>query len=268
VEAAAGVGAPPDASWDAFAGDLTIRHQRIAASGQPAGMSPPAMVLRFDRRRVGGAWRTTLEVISTAPAWVQSPAGPAALENPFALARLEFEDDDGPPRMYDRRGQLIRGPGPADIRALGVPADLRTRDWDPEDLIAGSPGRPVLAGSRGPAAGLVSLVSERASRRRELERRHGKPVGQVRGLDRFLSQAADSVHELLVDPETALPVEINVAEHGALVRHATLEYEPVAGAALLRRRIRNEEVAGDADGVRLVTDIELSNVRFTERGAE
>jgi hypothetical protein len=249
-----------------FAGDLTIRHQRVTADGRPAGMGPPAMVLRLERRRIGGRWRTTFDVTSIEPTLVQSPAGRQSLDNPFAAARIEFQEDGLPPRMYDRRGRLIQGPTPADIRALGLPAELRNRDWSPEDLIAGAPGVPGLAGERGPAVGLVSLVSERAARRLDLERRYGMPVGQVRGLDRFLNQTSDSTHELLVDPETALPVEINVADRGQLVRHATLDYEKLAGTTLLRRRLRNEQVVAEPDGVRLVTEIELTNVRLTEGG--
>jgi hypothetical protein len=251
--------------WDSFAADLTIRHQRVTADGRPEGVSPPAMVLRIERRRAGGHWRTTLDVTSTEPTLVQSPAGRQSLDNPFAVARLEFQDG-APPRMYDRRGRLIQGPTPADISALGLPAELRKRDWNPEELIVGAPGMPGFAGERGPAAGLVSLVSERAARRNDLERRYGMPVGQVRGLDRFLHQSSDSTQELLVDPETALPVELNVADRGELVRHATLDYERLAGTALLRRRLRNEQAVAEPNGMRLVTEIELTNVRLTEGG--
>jgi hypothetical protein len=258
---------PGPAPWDYFAGDLTIRHQRLSADGQPAGMSPPAMVVRLERQRASGRWRTTLDVTATEPTWVQSPGGRRSLDNRFAISRIEFEHDGAPPRMFDRRGELVNGPTPADIRALGLPAGLRGRDWDPEDLIARSPGIPGLDGAAGPAAGLIHLAGEQSSRRQDLERRYGQPVGQLRGLDRFLSQTADVIHELLVDPDTALPVEINVADEGVLVRHATFDYESIAlsaGSALLRSRLRNEQVVPESSGMRLVTEIELTNVRLTE----
>ena len=250
---------------DYFAGDLTIRHQRVTADGRPVDLSPPAVGLRLERRRMGARWRTTLAV-TTQSDWVHTPAGRRSLDNPFTPTRVEFEDDGQAPRMYGRGGQLIAGPTPEDIRALGLPAHLRDRDWEPADLAARAAGAPAFAGVAGAAAGLVHPLGDRASRRRDLERRYGAPVGQVRGLDRFLAEVADSLHEVLVDPETALPIEINVADRGALVRRVTFDYQSLPNASLLRRLLRNEEAVAEGNGMRLVTEVELTNVRFAEGG--
>src|SRR5688572_28732595 len=85
-------------SADRFTGDLAIRHQRLGADGAPAGPSAPAIVLRVERRREHGVWKTIVSVRESGTIRVQSLAGPQVLDNPFALARLEYDEDGTPPR--------------------------------------------------------------------------------------------------------------------------------------------------------------------------
>ena len=254
----------PERAWDHFTADLTVRHRRVTADGVAAGIDPPVVVLRLERKRTGQSWRTSLALRSAEPASIQSPAGRQSLDNPFAITRLEYDEDGTPPRMYDRAGQLASGPTADDLRLLGLPDHLRNRDWDADSVLARIPSVPPSLGDRGPAPGLVVQADARASRRGNIERRFGRSVGRVRGLDRFLEHAGKTVRELLVNPEFSLPVELSVAENGQLMRHATFDYEFHDATTLLRRRARTEHVLPESGGMRLITEVELSDVALTE----
>ena len=66
-------------------------------------------------------------------------------------------------------------------------------------------------------------------RRLALQRRFGKAVGRLRGLDRYLESAPDHTTEVLADPDWTVPVEINVVRGGQLQSRARFS---------LRRRSR------------------------------
>jgi hypothetical protein len=224
------------------------------------------MVLRLDRRLIGGQWRTTFTLKALEPIEVHTPSGPRSMENPFAIARIEYEGDGLAPKMYDRRNRLVSGPTPDDIRALGVPKGAPNRPPDLPDLVAHSPRLPHVAIDDGPAAGLVARAADAGARRSDLVRRLGVPVGRLRGLDRFVTQTGQLLEEVLVQPEAGLPVEINLVRGGALVSHARFDYETFGGGAFLRRRFRHEEALPDGGGTRLVTEVELTNISVSEGG--
>ena len=246
-------------SADQFTGDLSIRHQRVRADGAPAGPSAPAIVLRVDRRRVQGVWRTVVSVRDSGPIRVQSLTGPQVLDNPFALARLEYDEDGTPPRLYNRAGRLVTGPTEADRRFFAIPAGRRP-DWDPAPILAALAAGPAAAHGRGPADGLVVDAGDRARRRGDLERRFGPPVGLVRGFDRFVHETPTTVSEVLLRPDTALPVEVNLAREGRLVSRVTFDYQPAAASRWVRRHLRSEQSLNPNTSERLVTDIELIDV--------
>ena len=248
--------------YERMTGEVTIRHGRIDARGVSVRSLVPTSVLQLERQRHTGRWRTTLTVRAEAPVVVQSLTGRATLDNPFAVTRFEY-DEDGPPRMYNRAGALIAPPGPAARRALGLPEALRDPDWRDSVLTRVRPSTGPLAG-HGPGDGLVMRVGDRAARRASLERAFGLRTNQVRGLDRFVQQDGQLVKELLADPHTALPVEINSARSGRLLSHSTFVFEPLGNGEVVRRLLRSERASSETDDGRIVMEIELSNVSFTK----
>ena len=90
----------------------------------------------------------------------------------------------------------------------------------------------------------------------------------MRGLDRFVVQDDGLVRELLADPQTALPVEINVARSGRLLSHSTLAFHPLPNGDMFRRLLRSERVASETDDSRIVMEIELGNVSFGKAGSQ
>jgi hypothetical protein len=77
------------------------------------------------------------------------------------------------------------------------------------------------------------------------------------------------MHEILVDPDASLPVEVNALRDGALVTHTTFAYAPYAGGVLARRLLHAEAAMPDsAAGDRLVTDVEMTHLSVEVGGAE
>jgi hypothetical protein len=251
---------PTTASSEAFSGRLTVRYQRVAADGRPGSSPVPAIVLKLERWPVRGRWKTALTLQSSDPVWIESLTGRRPLQNPFGISRLEYDDDGTTPRVYGRRGELVKGPTNADRRLLGIPDTLRDPNAELATRLAaivGGPGAPV---GRGPAEGLLVHASDHPNRRLALERRFGRPIGTVRGLERFVVQAADRTQELLLDPDTALPAELNVARQGRLFSRTSFDYQASSTGSLLRRRLHTEFALGSSASGRLVSDIELTDV--------
>ena len=101
------------------------------------------------------------------------------------------------------------------------------------------------------------------SRRLALQRRFGKAVGRLRGLDRYLESTPDRTTEVLADPDWAVPVEINVVRGGQLQSRARFSYDAGPGSSLVRRNSHVEQVI--SKDVRAVVDVDLSSVRLEDR---
>jgi len=71
-----------------------------------------------------------------------------------------------------------------------------------------------------------------------------------------------------LQPDTALPVEVNLARQGRLVSRATFDYQPVAGNRWVRRHLRAEQSLNPSTSERLVTDVELIDVTVSEGRAQ
>lgn len=112
---------------------------------------------------------------------------------------------------------------------------------------------------------LVAPAAERPGRRSALERRFGRSRGKVRGLDRYLSNDGTKVHEVLVDPESALPAEVNVADGKTLVEHHRFEYARV-GRGWVRTRVASETAMPGTPSQRLVAVSTMGDVK-TKGGA-
>jgi hypothetical protein len=131
----------------------------------------------------------------------------------------------------------------------------------PNPRLSVGPSAPAALGSFD--SWLRALVFEGAdasSRRRALERSHGRPAGRVGRLTRYVQRRGDLAEELLVDPDSALPVEVNVARQNVLEAHTRIEYGAVSTGRLVRRRLQTEQLIEGGSGRRSVMSVDFSNV--------
>ncbi len=257
-----------------FSADLTVRHALVGADGAPREGSPPAIVMRLERTRTAGRWHTSLRLRASEPAVLQALNGPARTRNPFALGRIEIDDDTGAATLFDESGREVHLPSVADrdLLRLATGRDPGPRDADGsigriDRLRRQVPAAPQASLARG-RGGLLVDAADRSARRAALERRLGRAIGKVRGLDRFVTTGPDETEEVLVAPDEALPVEINNARDGRLFSHATFEYRPHGAGAILRHRARVERLLAADRADRLVTELEVSNVSTDAGGAQ
>ena len=78
------------------------------------------------------------------------------------------------------------------------------------------------------------------------------------------SATGDGDTETLVEPDTMLPVEVNVMKGGALALRTTFGYAPDAWRPLVRRDVRSETALTDGSGRRFVSNRTQTNVIGTE----
>jgi hypothetical protein len=250
---------PATESWNALSADITIRHSRVKADGAPTGVVTPAVKHHWERRLTASGWKSTMTVESEPVVTVQGLNGRKRIENPFAITRIEDDEDGTPLRFFDRKGDQVRLPSAAELRFN------RTASTFPGNEASLANAVRPLSFSRDWSDALVPSPERSATRRAALERRFGKPEGRVRALDRFLSTRGDETVEVLADPQLALPVEINVVREQTLVSHTTIGYVRDAGGSLIRRSLHMERTLPDASGERTVTDVEVDNVRLEEK---
>lgn len=251
------------------AAEVSMRQFVVDATGRDVGRAAPAVSLHLERARTpsGNGWKTTIVVREMERPVVQTAAGPQTIDNPFEVTRMELDGDGTAPRFFNRRGQRVKGPTDADRELLRVPPSTPrpSIDWGVLPGPAGAAGKALGAGQW--ANGLVASSSRRAARRFELERRFGPSRARLGGLDRYVSTSGNVSTEVLVDPNAAVPVEINTLRGRTLVGRTTFAHEVQPGGVVVRRRQRSEwALPGDA-GERVVTSIETSDVRVTERRA-
>jgi hypothetical protein len=230
-----------------FSADLAIRHRRLTPAGVPVGLPRPDTIVHVVRELRDGRWVTTLSSARAPESLVDVPGGPTRMSNPFLVTRVEFADDEEEPRLFDRRGQRVRRLTAEDLRLVGAATAVR------------GAGRDLPTGSR---AGGVFLAEAgaRDARRRDLAQRFGAPVGRLRGLDRYVAATADGRHEVLVTPDTALPVEVLLSSAAAGQMRTGLTYEARGGYGHLRRLIRSEHHLPEPGAGRAITEVELANV--------
>lgn len=211
------------------------------------GATRPDSVLHLLRERRGERWVTTLTTDRRPAPLVDVPGGPPRLSNPFLVARVELADDEEQPRLFDRRGRLVRALTTDDLRLVGA---ARIARGDRQELPAHArPGGVFLAGA-----------ADRAERRLDFARRFGAPTGRVRGLDRYVATTADGRHEVLVTTDTALPVELFTSSTTAGYMRTGITYETHGTYGHVRRLMRSEHHFAETDAGRSVTEVELANV--------
>ena len=246
-----------------FTADMAIRHAVLDATGGETRWAPPR-AFRITHARKSGRWSVSLTAMSVQTAVVFGVAGSRELDNPFAVHRIEYDEDDASVRMFNVRGQRIAIP-PAATNAL--PSSDASRQLRDEVLAQVQQAANAPLTKNTAFTGLIAAAEDAPGRRRGLEQELGAAVGRVRGLDRFLATRGDSMEEVLVDAATAVPVEINTSTRGELVRHAVLEYAPIEGA-VYRRLSRSQRTMPGQSDKRFVTEIELSNVELTKDGVQ
>jgi hypothetical protein len=87
----------------------------------------------------------------------------------------------------------------------------------------------------------------------------------VKGHDRYLKHTDDGTIEMLVDPEWGVPVEVNVVRGQTLVSHTTCSYETGPEGSLLSRSVRGEQRLSKGPFVRIINEVEFTNVRLERR---
>jgi hypothetical protein len=266
--------APPAASqnadmWGSFRADIAMTQHRVSASGAPIGIAPPAVSFHVERTRTAGGWRTTMTLIRAERPAVRTRSGVRYLDNPFLITRMESDRDGAEPRFYDRAGKPVRPPSEADLRFLRAGRSDAGSHPVPNDP---RPAPPALADPAGgpPSSrwidAIVAVPEQRDARRLALEERFGPPIGTVRGLDRFVLDEPDRQQEVLVDPDSALPVEVTTTRNGAPEMHTLMSYARYAGGVLARRSMHAEQTVAESSD-RIVIDVELTNVKMEQEAA-
>jgi hypothetical protein len=253
-------------AWNTFDADITIRGQNGEAQGTGAATKASAAMLHVERQLRAGRWRTVMHLKGVERPTVRSAGRLVALDNPFAISRMEYDDDGAAARLYDRRGNLVRLPTARDSDRLAVPAGLHSLGWRDDVLVDRVPSPMPARADRGWISSLIVRADLRDERRSALATRYGAAAGRVLGLDQYQIRDGRQRHEVLVDPADVLPREINTFEDGVLVSHSTLTFAFEDGL-FLRRALHNEQRDAARAGRQTTVDIVIDHVELSERRA-
>ena len=237
-----------------FTAEVAISQMQVAADGQPLAGAAPASRYRLEHR-AGANSITRLTLLDRQRDTAESAAGPIPLDNPFLAVTAELDAANGL-RLYNPRGERLPEVTAADRRYFGIA--------NPSSSSRGSDARSMSARAR-PTSLVVTAASR--ERRAAFEETFGAPVDRVRGLDRYLKRRGDDVDEALIDPATALPVEINMVRKGVLVAHVQMGYEPRGEGTFIRRSFRSERALAES-GRRIVTTVDVTNVQVIAGGGQ
>jgi hypothetical protein len=246
--------------WDTFVADVMIRHARVRSDGTPVDVAAPPLRYRWERTLSPSGWKTILS-FHAAPGDAEGGADARPQDARYAVARLEDDGDGTRWRAFNRRGELMQLP-PLD--ALGLASARQLLPETAESATGAARVGPGGETGREWIENLIASPARRHTRRETLTRRFGREVGMVSGLTRFLRTEQGETEELLADPVSGLPAEVNLVRGGRLVFHSRLAYSREAEGAWIRRATHVEQEVSDT-GERIVTDLELSNVRLERR---
>lgn len=246
--------------------DVAVRQEWTDEVGQPVSGSPRPLTYRLEQAVTAAGSTTSLSLVEGDQPATGMTADPPTPGDPFVVVRMVHDDRRGL-RLFNRRGDLVPSPRPADRRVFRQTGEV-PRAEQIDDLLtrAASASR----GTSAPAAWASRLVVERSAagaRAEVLRAALGPPVDHTAGLDRYVAARPDAMAEVLVDAAAALPVEINVVRGGSLATRTRFVHDAAPGGILVRRRTLIERVAPGGRG-RVVTDIELSNVEVTTGGVQ
>jgi hypothetical protein len=213
--------------------DIVLTHRLIEADGAPAASISTESAFTLQKLRTKAGTATIRLTYRRAPAKTTVAAG----RTPLDEARVEYDVASGATAVFDEGGRRLNprlSIGPSTPASLG-PFD----SW---------------------LQALVFKTADSSSRRQALERSHGRPAGRVGRLTRYVQPRGEVSEELLVDPVTALPVEVNVVKQGALDAHTTIEYGTTSTGQLVRRRLQTEQLLEGGAGRRSRLSVDFSNV--------
>jgi hypothetical protein len=220
---------------------------------------------RWERSQRDGRWKTTMKVVSSGRSDVVTPSGMSQAIPPL-IARIEDDGDGTAPRFYSLQGTLVRPPTMSDRRKMGAAESVfaKTDALVRPGALTGAYTR-VEDGNPDWLDALLPSFERKDARKVNLQRRYGKALGTLRGLDRYVQTAGDETTEVLSHADWGVPIEVNRVRRGTLTSHTSFVYEPGPGGALVRRRSRAEHVMPDGRGARMVLDVELANFKLEDR---
>ena len=109
------------------------------------------------------------------------------------------------------------------------------------------------------------MPQRRAAVRASIVAALGSPVSKVGSLDRFTLLRGGKLYEQLVDPETGVVTEENIAENGALLVHTQHRYLTLANGTMVRIGTHTE-IANPQGGRRAAIDVSYSNILLDTLG--
>lgn len=211
-----------------FIADVVVERLTVQADGAVA-QRLPMVRYRLSQRQGPRGLRTEIHFQASPPFPGRGP-----LQDPSAGFRVVMGEAEGI-RVFDPSGAPLTSPGPSNDAGAASPEDAQATST------------PVLSELAVPRSG--------DARRRSLVARYGPSVGRVRRHERFVRLEDDVVEEVLIDPDTALPVEMNTAQAGRLLAKSSMSYASLPDGRLYRAAQRDETLVDPAvaDGLRNVT---------------
>jgi hypothetical protein len=224
------------ASATGFSADVVVERTTVDRSGAVVTRMPKVRYRVTEHRGPSGA--TTEIAFQNTPPF----PGRGPLQDPSAGFKVLVNDRDGI-TVVDPSGKVV----PADNPRQTGPGATTTA---PTDAPASAPRASRPDGTSG-----LGLERSGAARREALVARFGSPVGRYGNHDRFVRNEADTFEEVLVDPDTALPVEINTLRAGRLVNRSSLSYATLPDGRFYCSSQRDEALVDPDDeaGPRNVT---------------
>ena len=208
--------------------DVVVERTTVDRDGVVVARMPKVRYRVTERHGPRGA--------STEIAFQNTPPFPGRgpLKDPSAGFRVLVNEGDGI-TVVDPTGKV-------------VPTNNARTDGG-ESTAAVPGGAAALANATPQAERSTGLGLERSgvARRRALVARFGSPVGRLGDRERFVRNEADTFEEVLVDPDTALPREINTMRAGRLVQRSSLSYATLPDGRFYCSSQRDEVLADPDD---------------------
>jgi len=217
-----------------FSADVVVERTTVDRDGVVVGRMPKVRYRVTERPGPRGA-TTEISFQNTPPFPGRGP-----LQDPSAGFKVLMNERDGI-SVVDPSGRVLPAnasiPGDAGAAPLAVP-----------------PASPH-SGPRPQGASSLGLERSGAARHQALVARFGPSVGRHGDRERFIRSESDTFEEVLVDPDSALPVEINTLRAGRLVHRSSLSYATLPDGRFYCSSQRDESLADPDDeaGLRNVT---------------
>jgi len=241
------------------------------------------MIYHIDRTLQGNAtWRTITSFDSAAPFGRPVAGGASTVD----IGSVVTTSDNSVAQVYNRQGLALAAPTPIDLSSL---VSGRSQFDSPNRAsIPPFPARPpagnVVAINQGVSANvaaptgtasvsdprawirnIVVVPQRRATVRASIVAALGAPVSKVASLDRFTLVRDGKLFEQLVDPQTQVVTEENIAEHGVLQVHTQYRYLSLQNGTMVRVGTHTQ-VASPSGGRRAVIDVTYSNISLDTIG--